>query len=219
MRNVFLFLPILGLFWACGPQEDTKPEVVKTDEVISNTTDEILTDEEAIADVRKFYAETTAKLAAGSLKKDSLAYSCEASMQEGQLTFYANAGGVVLVENSYGRGDHFGQTDHWYFKDGKLAFLFEEAGSWQFGGPMKEDEAGNQMPGTVDEITENRYYFNNGELVKHLAKSYKLESWKEALNPDTVSNETMPHNGETPESYKFISAVMVTRVVDCGLLE
>jgi hypothetical protein len=37
--------------------------------------------------------------------------------------------------------------------------------------------------------------------------------------PDIVPSETMPHSGETPESFKFIESVMATRAADCRLLE
>jgi hypothetical protein len=240
MHKLLIALSFSCILFACGAKDTASPEVANTEKgpppVETRTTEasptatqttgalpvetkKVLTEEEALANIRTFYAETMAKLDAGTLKKDSIEYYCDEMAGGGFVILHSGAGKALMVENSYNMGDHYGQTDQWYFQDGKLVFLFSESGSWQFGGKMMRDADGNETPGSIDNIDENRYYFNDGSLIKHLAKSYKLESWKKATDPDKVPNETMPHNGEMPESLKFIKAVMATREVDCGLLE
>ncbi|TXF85430.1 hypothetical protein FUA23_20680 [Neolewinella aurantiaca] len=227
MQKLLLALSIAYFLSACASEETNPPIVVETNEVLPSTVtknpqgnkDLPLTDDEAITRIRAFFQKVSSQRTAGTLKSEEVEYACEGTGQVGVVTFYSDAGGVVLVENEYGMGDHAGQTDQWYFIEGKLAFLYAQAGTWQFGGAMTKDQDGNEVPGTIDKITENRYYFNDGVLVKHLTKYYEIESGKEEVDPNNVPNETVPHNGETPESYDFIAAFMATRTPDCGLIE
>lgn len=219
MRYIPLTALFFTLFTACGPSGSPETETVRTEEALPAADPEEMTEEEAIAYAKGVATEITAKAEAGVFKTDSIEYACEDAMLGGTLTLYSDAGGIVLAENSFSMSDHEGQTDRWYFKDGKLVLLHEYHGTWRFGGKMTTDEDGNEYPGTIDDITENYFYFDQGHLFKHLVKEYQIVSGEEEINPDDVPAESMAQNGETPVSYNFIAAVMATRAVDCGLLE
>ncbi len=168
--------------------------------------------------IRKGYARIEAALKAGALHKDSILYRCEDAMVEGQIDLYEDDGGVVLAVHGFSMGDHSGTTEHYYFQGGKPIFLFRESGVWRFGGPMVTMDDGTDSPGTIDNITEDRLYFNEGSTIKALTKAYELING-EGPDPATVPNETMAHNGELPESLEVVQSVIATRKVDCKLVE
>lgn len=231
MRHLLLITLALFIF-SCGSDPD--PDTAEAE-----TTDSVAVDPLAAPDrmisprglepaktgendpmtaIREDYARIQAALEAGELLKDSIPYLCEESMMQGQLELYSAGGAVVLAVHGYSQGDHSGTTERYYFRNGQPIFLYRESGYWQFGGLMQTMDDGTEVPGTIDKITENRFYFHEGQTINALTKQYELRSWED-LDPDSVPNETMAHNGELPESLDFIQSVTTTRTVDCQLAE
>lgn len=60
-------------------------------------------------------------------------------------------------------GDHGVATDYFYFKNGKLYFIYQEQGSWSF------DPNGPEGT-TIDTAREQRIYYHDDKVVRHLVK-------------------------------------------------
>lgn len=168
--------------------------------------------------IRQEYARIEAAKEAGTLHKDSIPYNCEDAMVQGDVMLYADDKSVVLAVHAYTLGDHSGVTEHYYFRDGKPVFLYRESGVWQFGGEMQTLEDGTEAPGTIDIITEDRLYFHEGSTIKALTKEYKIMNGED-IDPSTIPNETMAHNGELPDGLAFVQSAFTTKRVDCKLME
>lgn len=167
--------------------------------------------------IRQEYARIQDLLTSGKLKQDSIAYTCSGGEVNGQLNFYRDASGVVLAVNGYSQGDHAWVTEKYYLRRGAPFFLFRELGYWSFGGPMQTLDDGTEAPGTIDKITEERYYFNDGATIKALTKAYEIRN-DEAADPAKIPNETLSHNGEIPDGYQLVRAAIKNNKVDCSQL-
>lgn len=191
------------------------PKEASTDPMIG---EEDLPDADPVLEsIRQEYARIQGLLTSGQLKQDSIAYTCSGGEVNGQLNFYRDASGVVLAVNGYSQGDHAWVTEKYYLRRGTPFFLFRELGYWSFGGPMQTMDDGTEVPGTIDEITEERYYFDNGATIKALTKAYEIRN-DEEVEPDKIPNETMSHNGEIPDGYQLVRAAMKNNKVDCSQL-
>ncbi len=71
---------------------------------------------------------------------------------------------VKLVLNT--SSDHGSVMEYFYFRDGKLFFVFSEGSWWQFTG--ETDAAGNSK--TVEGMRQIRYYFHEGKCIRALRK-------------------------------------------------
>jgi hypothetical protein len=218
--------------FACGPA--TPPDVLTTEtaeqteeeESVNAMTSgglEISETEETgetaqVAAIRKDYARIEKALKAGILRKDSIPYDCDDAMVGGQVDWYTNEGKLVLAVHEFYQGDHSGGIEHYYFRDGQPIFLFRETDEWQFGGPMRILEDGMEVPGTIDNITEERLYFHEGSTINALTKKYEIKNGED-VDPNVVPNETMAHNGELPASLGMVQSTIATRKVDCKLVE
>lgn len=227
-------LPILLLFFLSYSCAQTTPEtgeaagvaepqVAETTGIIAvepmATASESTDDKDPVmASIRQEYARIQNLLESGQLKKDSTSIECEDEMIFGQLTLYSDASGVVLATNSYSQGDHGGVTENYYLRSGTPFFLFRESGYWRFGGEMQTLVDGTEVPGTIDHITEERFYFSNGVTIKALTKAYEFQNGEE-IDPNKIPNETMSHDGEIPDGYQVVRAAMKNKKVDCSLLD
>lgn len=216
MRYLILLF-LLVIFFACGNDNASAkmPDVLTPEPPVEEPARE-LSEDEQIDLIRDEYEATVREMQADVLEKDSIAYDCDEA--SGQFLFYTDpeTKNVRIVINSYALGDHYGLTEYWYFNDEEEPFfLFRESGSWQFGGQMTEDEAGNLIPGTIDKIREERFYFADGMLIRNLVKAYEIKSWEENPDATTIPNETVAHNGEKPASFTWVSAVLESGKVDC----
>jgi hypothetical protein len=174
--------------------------------------------DDQLADIRAAYRRIEAARAAGTLKKDSLRYTCEDAMTEGRIYLYTDDTGVVLATHGYSRGDHGGTTEKYYFRDGELVFHFQETGYWQFGGKMQTLPDGTESPGTIDNITEERRYYARGEVIKALTKSYTFENSEDQTgNANAATIDVFGATGPPPGK-ALLDAAMVARSVDCGLV-
>lgn len=233
--RLLLLLSISILLFTCGSEstsgvvteEPEAPKLVEqpvtaegevtSQEIISAEVETEESDDPMTA-IRKNFARIEKAKEAGTLHKDSIPYSCEDAMVQGDVTLYADDENVVLAVHSYTLGDHSGVTEHYYFRDGKPIFLYRESGVWQFGGEMRTLEDGTEAPGTIDIITEDRLYFNEGSTIKALTKEYEIRNGED-VDPTTIPNETMAHNGELPDGLAFVQSAFVDKKVDCMLMK
>ena len=84
------------------------------------------------------------------------------SVEGGELTAYLSRQEIVkIVANHYGEG---GQTmEDYYFKDGKLIFVFERI--THYDAPLS---------GKVVSASENRYYFHNDQLIRWIDENTRM---------------------------------------------
>jgi hypothetical protein len=82
---------------------------------------------------------------------------------------------------------------------------------------MQTMDDGTEVPGTIDIITEDRLYFHQGSTIKALTKEYEIRNGEE-VDPTTIPNETVAHNGGLPESLGFVQSAFNTKKVDCKLI-
>lgn len=220
---VFLFTALMLV--GCGeskPGTEVLPPTVATEPAARTPAPEpapmIDSEDDQLATIRTDYQRIEAARKAGALAKDSLSYYCENAMTEGSIYLYTDDSGLVLATHSRGTGSHGGISEKYYFREGELVFHFQEAGHWQFGGSMITNPDGSEMPGTIDYTTEERRYYNSGEIIKALTKSYKFENGVDkdgSANAATI--DVLAATGPPPGK-AVLDAAIATRKVDCGLI-
>lgn len=139
---------------------------------------------EAIAEIRAAYARLQALLEAGTLRKDTKAFGCEGDLMEGELIRYYEEEELVLIQHSQG-SEHSWEIKQVYLKNAVPFFVLEEEAYWTFGGPLNQDGTAN----TIDYVTENRYYFQEGELIRQLTKQFENHSWEQLPEGNEVPNK------------------------------
>jgi hypothetical protein len=205
MKNYYTYTLCLLLafsFVAC--EETTKSDtqtvenqVVTTENEITNepqTVIQTFTDEGDVAEsqadiveqIRADYGATMAKITKESLKKLTKEFSCEDDA-EGTLNRYYNGDELEMLEYTLGY-EHGWESQTIYFKNGQPYFIFEEEGSWHFGGPEGTTEAGEN---TIDDISETRYYIQSGKVIRKLNKKYQIKSWETKPKVNEIPNKTI----------------------------
>lgn len=115
--------------------------------------------EERVKAIRADYNATEgAELTARSLSLDDGSSPTE-------LTRYFRDGELVKVVYTTG-SDHGSSSESFYFKDGRLYFLFQSQQFWSF------DPAAGEGA-TIDTGRERRLYFHDGQVIRHLLKEVK----------------------------------------------
>ena len=114
--------------------------------------------ESSINDIRRQYAainKRTSRLK--KVKKELTGFSLEG----GQLLVYLDGPAIVkLVATHYGE---MGRTsEKYYYSNGKLIFVFEKV--FHYNKPMT---------GKVVRTVENRYYFDNGQMIRWVDENQK----------------------------------------------
>lgn len=166
--------------------------------------------------IRADYATVQEAIRTGRMRKDSFPYECTEAMLDGQVNIYEGIEDLRLVIHTFSPGDHDGITEEYYFRGDELIFLFVETGSWKFGGPLETLEDGTEVPGTIDEITEERRYFNADTLLKALTKSYVLNSWEDTENvAQSTPNRVEADPYRSQAGVAMIRSVLRDRRVDC----
>lgn len=212
------------LFLGCGSEAapervgEEQPIVERTVEE-DTTAPDAYTDEQLIGFIRNEYTAVAGEVTREVLLVDSLEYQC--ADPAGQFWVYSDPETEEsrLIVNSYSLGDHYGVTEYWYLSEGEPFFLLREAGSWRFGGAMTTDDAGNEVPGTIDEITEERFYVHEGRILRHLRKEYTIESWREIPDPNEVPNVTVEPPGELPRTLEWVGLSEEDWTVDCDKID
>lgn len=225
MKNYFTYvvcLFLVGSLIACNQEATEEEQTVDNQQQTKQTVTEhqpqpapkTLTDDvdetdekvDVIEQIRADYAATMEKLNNGTLKKLTKEFDCDGEPVGGTLTRYLNGDDIEIVEHSFG-GEHGWKSQKIYFKDGEPYFVFVEDGAWYFGGPDGTDDTGAN---TVDDITETRYYLENGKVIRKLSKKYLIESWKPKPDISKIPNKTVtdgvgeayPDAGEIPNWLK-----------------
>ena len=209
MKRSFCFLNILILLsllnTACTNSSKKKSAVMQTDSLIINNehannksitlikqeqnsaeVTEAKEDENAVgilATIKTDYLTTQNKLSSGQLRKETKGYDCDDTPGSGSLLRYFEGNDLLLIVHQFG-SEHYWFSRHIFLKSGEPYFIYEEEGSWGFGGPQNEEK-----PNTIDKIKENRYYLDNGIIIQHLQKSFEIKSWETKPNRDKISNK------------------------------
>lgn len=163
-------------------EENKHPAPAPTKEVMPAETVKNGSTKEAIAAIRAEYARLQKMLDAGTLRKEVKTFDCEGDPTEGELVRYYEGDDLVVMQHNQG-GGHGWEGKQVYLKSGIPFFTLEENGYWTFGGPLNEDGT----PNTIDYAKEDRYYFQNGVLIRQLTKEFEIHSW-----------ETLPEGNEVP---------------------
>lgn len=145
----------------------------------------------AIREIRERYKIIAEAKKAGKLMEKTINYNCPGYPEDGDLTFYTDNSGLKLIELTFSGGSHFGGIDQYYVWDGKLFFSFYDQSWWNF--DMNDEDYSEDSPpitNTVDNFTEERFYFYNEQPIRCLQKNYEVKSSKRD-NPKTenVPNE------------------------------
>lgn len=135
-----------------------------------------------LATIKADYLLTQNRLKSGELRKETKGYDCEDTPGSGSLLRYYEADDLVLMVHQFG-SEHYWFSRHIFLKNGEPYFIYEEEGSWGFGGPLNEEK-----PNTIDKIKESRYYLENGNIIQHLQKSFEEKSWEAKRNRDEIAN-------------------------------
>lgn len=216
MRPFFL-LSLLVLLTACGSDAvaDTAPHASPAPAPAPPPAPAVVSPEEQLAEIKAEYALISQEMEGEVYAADTVRYVCEAGVMEGEMLLYSDSEALRLVINSFSMGDHGGKIEYWYFKDSIPFFVLEETGTWQFGGPYREDEHGDQIVGSIDKIEQQRYYIAEGKVIKQLSKAFEIRSWEESPTADEVPNREVPTDGDLPEGYAVVKAAILTGAVNC----
>lgn len=136
-----------------------------------------------LATIKTDYLQTQNKLSSGQLRKETKGYDCNDTPGSGSLLRYFEGNDLILIVHQFG-SEHYWFSKHIFLKNGEPYFIYEEEGSWGFGGPQNDEK-----PNTIDKIKENRYYLENGNVIQHLQKSFEEKSWETKQNRDKISNK------------------------------
>ena len=182
---------LAALFAGCGSGEPAVgPHDIPTDSVYYQRPAAANTPE-GMEWARKRYARVQEMAAAGRLTCDTLRYDCPADAVVGWFAYcYADDGALITGSHAESTGDHYTVTERYYYDGDELFFAHLTTTGWSFGGPEGRDAAGNPVPGTIDDVKEERKYYSDGNLIDRLYKEYTLTSGPDSPDPDDVPNST-----------------------------
>ncbi len=153
---------------------------------------ELKTDDAVIAEIRTAYLQTQNLLADNKLRKDTKTYDCTGDPGNGSLLRYYEGEDLKLMIHQFG-SEHYWFSKHIFLSNGAPYFIYEEEGTWGFSGPHTAEQTN-----TIDKITEQRYYLQNGKIVQHLKKSFEEKSWEAKPDRNKIANKKMKvKDGET----------------------
>ena len=190
-------------------------EKSKTTEKETTTQVEKAKDPEAITiQIRNEYARIEALDSKGQLRNKKLDYDCPDDPQGGSFVFQFHGDTLLKVNHNLYMGDHYGQESNYYFQEGELIFGFHRSNVWYFAGT--EDE--NGTPNSKDDISIQRDYFFEGQLVKQLFKDYTNYSNKKGKLENEIPNKkTGKGVGATLAGNKILD-FSTKEEVNCDLL-
>lgn len=116
----------------------------------------------------------------GQLRCDSIEYECPADAINGLFTYCYAGGELVRATHARSIASHAYLSESYYYDGDELYFAFLQEGSWGFASPPggQYDET---VSATIDHVNEERRYFENGNMIDHLYKSYEIKSWEEGM--------------------------------------
>jgi hypothetical protein len=168
-------------------ENETTHEPHAAPQTLSDEGDVAENEADIVERIRADYGATMKRINKGSLKKSEKEFSCEEDAAEGTLIRYYNGDEIEVIEYTLG-WEHGWESQKIYFKNGQPYFVFEEEGSWHFGGPEGTNDAGEN---TVDDINETRYYIESGKVIRKLNKKYQIKSWEAKPKISEIPNKTV----------------------------
>ncbi|WP_235297422.1 hypothetical protein [Portibacter marinus] len=151
-----------------------------------------LPSKDPIEQIQMKYQKTRSWLESAVIDSTAKPYECEGDPISGKIIHYAKDGEIIAVKHETMMGDHSGSTHIYYLDQGHIYFVYQIDGGWSFGGPLTKDENGFDVPGTIDRIEENRFYIQDGKVIKQLHKAFELKSWEEKSAADFPNKEVSP---------------------------
>ncbi|GAA5483244.1 hypothetical protein [Haloferula sargassicola] len=120
--------------------------------------------EDRIAQIRKWYAAIDD---GKPVSEKTLKFEQEGDPFSGTVSIRHFPDGLAAVTVDYVAGDHGGGTDHYYFRNGDVFFIYLVGQSWRFAEGGTPDK-----PVTEDTRREDRYYYDEeGKCVRHLSRA------------------------------------------------
>ncbi|WP_157974246.1 hypothetical protein [Lewinella sp. IMCC34183] len=168
--------------------EEALPPVPETDPTLADTRPPVTNTQDPIDWIRERYSDFQRIERDGQLDCDTVTYECPGEARFGSFVFCYSDVGLTRITHEMTLGDHFGVTESYFYDGEELYFAHLTQGAWSFGGPPRIDEAGNEVPGTIDEVHEERRYYDQGALIQRLFKDYTITSGQSSPGPDEIPN-------------------------------
>ena len=149
--------------------------------------------ENAVKDIRAKYNQ----IEGAKLPSNQVAWDPGDDPAWGTLTRYYSDGNLVKIHFNFGEGDHGGSDEYYYYWNGELFFAFANQGYWKFTSRTKAD--GQEQ--TADVAIEQRLYFSNGNLIRHLYRE------AESTNPDLLKQIMAATENAHQNDPEFANAV------------
>lgn len=164
--------------------------------VANNALAQSSTTETKVQQIRAEYARINkASLTAKTLKWES-PEECQPSFQSGTVTFYSEKGKLVKIYSEGGE-DHGEWKEEYYFKDGRLFFIYQNNA---YGGAA--DPTANKI--------QNRHYIDNDLVIK----SMETSSVKDA---EKAGQEELTRLIKTVNALKTaVGKERVAKILSCG---
>ena len=152
--------------------------------------------EDAVKQIRADYNATeSASLTKKHIKLDD-------GPEVAELTKYYKDDSLVKMVFTSG-GDHGTATDQYYFKNGRLYFIYQSQGYWSFNPKGPEGT-------TIDTGREQRIYLKGGKIVRHLVKEVSSRD-PNAINkllakaPNKPTNDPEAAMGLSNAGYRLLN--------------
>lgn len=140
--------------------------------------------EDAVKDIRAKYN----AIESASLETQVIEFAPDDDPSYGKVTKYFQNGQLVKANFVFGEGDHGGADETYYYYNGQLFFIYVAQNSWRFTGKTMA----NGESETVNSLVEQRLYFSNGSLIRHLRKEVESSNY-EALASMVAKAPNQPH--------------------------
>lgn len=126
--------------------------------------------EDTLAQIRNIYARIMSEMGDSTYSKKVLEYNCPDYPQKGEISYYFDSARLKYINCTYTEGGHgSGSLELFLKKGGGLVFAYETQSFWSF----NHSDASNEQS-TKGSFIQNRYYFNNGRLIRHLYKDFEV---------------------------------------------
>ena len=169
---------------ACG--DDAPPQTGTASQVNDSPSGSAVGQRNAtggLAWARKRYERVIQMDRSGLLRCDTVGYQCGAV--SGTFTFCRSDGELLRAGHRRQTGDHQ-YLNEWYYYDGEEMYLADlKKGSWRFADADDGVKSASATP-TIDEVHEERRYYERGNLLDRDFKDYTLRSWADTLRPEDL---------------------------------
>ncbi|MAS93174.1 MAG: hypothetical protein CMO55_08255 [Verrucomicrobiales bacterium] len=154
--------------------------------------------EEAIKDIRAKYNQ----IEGWKKRAQKIEFEADGEPFFGTLTRYYSGESIVKIDFSYTAGDHGGSDESYYYDNGQLFFIYAADSYWSFTGntlPTGESE-------TKDTLIEQRLYFSNNQLIRHLRKEVSSTN-PEALKSLVTKADNQPYQDSETANRLFLRGI------------